>query len=215
MSTKTKKFILFDNDGVLVHTEPFYYEANKTILKKELNLILEFDEYMEIMARGGTAWEIAQRENVPKEVIDLCRFKRDELYQYYIRTYDITIPNVKKTLVNLSKKYKMAIVTTSRRVDFELIHKNRGMIDFMDFVLCVEDYPRAKPFPEPYLKGLALFKTTSEKTIVVEDSQRGLTSAVNANIDCVIVKNEFTKTQDFSKATYKINTIEELEDCLY
>ena len=215
MSTKTKKFILFDNDGVLVHTEPFYYEANRTILKKELNLVLEFDEYMEIMARGGTAWEIAQRKNVPKEVIDLCRFKRDELYQYYIRTYDITIPNVKKTLVNLSKKYKMAIVTTSRRVDFELIHKNRGMIDFMDFVLCVEDYPRAKPFPEPYLKGLALFKTTSEKTIVVEDSQRGLTSAVNANIDCVIVKNEFTKTQDFSKATYKINTIEELEDCLY
>ena len=215
MSTKTKKFILFDNDGVLVHTEPFYYEANKTILKKELNLILEFDEYMEIMARGGTAWEIAQKQNIPKEVIDLCRFKRDELYQYYIRTYDITIPNVKKTLANLSKKYKMAIVTTSRRVDFELIHKNRGMIDFMDFVLCVEDYPRAKPFPEPYLKGLALFKTTSEKTIVVEDSQRGLTSAVNANIDCVIVKNEFTKTQDFSKATYKINTIEELEDCLY
>ena len=215
MSTKTKKFILFDNDGVLVHTEPFYYEANRKILKKELNLVLEFDEYMEIMARGGTAWEIAQKQNIPKEVIDLCRFKRDELYQYYIRTYDITIPNVKKTLENLSKKYKMAIVTTSRRVDFELIHKNRGMIDFMDFVLCVEDYPRAKPFPEPYLKGLALFKTTSEKTIVVEDSQRGLTSAVNANIDCVIVKNEFTKTQDFSKATYKINTIEELEDCLY
>jgi HAD superfamily hydrolase (TIGR01509 family) len=215
MSIKTKKFILFDNDGVLVHTEPFYYEANKTILKKELNLVLEFDEYMEIMARGGTAWEIAQKQNIPKEVIDLCRFKRDELYQYYIRTYDITIPNVKKTLENLSKKYKMAIVTTSRRVDFELIHKNRGMIDFMDFVLCVEDYPRAKPFPDPYLKGLALFKTTSEKTIVVEDSQRGLTSAINANIDCVIVKNEFTKTQDFSKATYKINTIAELEDCLY
>lgn len=215
MSTKTKKFILFDNDGVLVHTEPFYYEANRTILKKELNLVLEFDEYMEIMARGGTAWEIAQKQNIPKEVIDLCRFKRDELYQYYIRTYDITIPNVKKTLENLSKKYKMAIVTTSRRVDFELVHKNRGMIDFMDFVLCVEDYPRAKPFPDPYLKGLELFKASNNEAIVVEDSQRGLTSAVNANIDCVIVENEFTKTQDFSKATYKINTIEELEDCLY
>ena len=214
MSTKTKKFILFDNDGVLVHTEPFYYEANRTILKKELNLVLEFDEYMEIMARGGTAWEIAQKQNIPKEVIDLCRFKRDELYQYYIRTYDITIPNVKKTLENLSKKYKMAIVTTSRRVDFELIHKNRGMIDFMDFVLCVEDYPRAKPFPEPYLKGLALFKTTSEKTIVVEDSQRGLSSAVNAKIERVIVKNDFTKTHDFSKANYFIDNLEQLETIL-
>ena len=214
MNIKTKKFILFDNDGVLVHTEPFYYEANKLILKKELNLILEFDDYMEIMARGGTAWEIAQKQNVPKEVIDLCRFKRDELYQHYIQTYDIAIPNVKKVLSNLSKKYKMAIVTTSRRVDFELIHKSRGMVDFMDFVLCVEDYPRAKPYADPYLKGLELFKATPNQTIVVEDSQRGLMSAVNAKIECVIVKNEFTKTQDFSKATYKINTIEELESCL-
>ncbi|MBP7769949.1 MAG: HAD family phosphatase [Aliarcobacter sp.] len=214
MSIKTKKYILFDNDGVLVHTEPFYYEANKTILKKELNLELKFDDYMEIMARGGTAWELAQKENIPKKVIDLCRFKRDELYQHYIKTYDISIPNVKKTLFNLSKKYKMAIVTTSRRVDFALIHKNRGMIDFMDFILCVEDYPRAKPYADPYLKGLALFKATAEQSIVVEDSQRGLMSAVNANIECVIVKNEFTKTQDFSKATYKINTIEELENFL-
>lgn len=214
MNIKTKKFILFDNDGVLVHTEPFYYEANKLILKKELNLTLEFDDYMEIMARGGTAWEIAQKQNVPKEVIDLCRFKRDELYQHYIQTYDIAIPNVKKVLSNLSKKYKMAIVTTSRRVDFELIHKRRGMVDFMDFVLCVEDYPRAKPYADPYLKGLELFKATPNQTIVVEDSQRGLMSAVNAKIECVIVKNEFTKTQDFSKATYKINTIEELESCL-
>ena len=214
MSTKTKKFILFDNDGVLVHTEPFYYEANRTILKKELNLILEFDEYMEIMARGGTAWEIAQRKNVPKEVIDLCRFKRDELYQYYIRTYDITIPNVKKTLVNLSKKYKMAIVTTSRRVDFELIHKQRGISDFMQFVLCVEDYNRAKPYPDPYLKGLELFKASNEQTIVVEDSQRGLSSAVNAKIECVIVKNDFTKTHDFSKANYFIDNLEQLETIL-
>ncbi|MDZ7817436.1 MAG: HAD family phosphatase [Aliarcobacter sp.] len=215
MNIKTKKFILFDNDGVLVHTEPFYYEANKTILKKELNLTLEFDDYMEIMARGGTAWEIAQKQNVPKEVIDLCRFKRDDLYQHYIQTYDIAIPNVKKVLSNLSKKYKMAIVTTSRRVDFELIHKSRGMVDFMDFVLCVEDYPRAKPYADPYLKGLELFKATPKQTIVVEDSQRGLMSAVNAKIECVIVKNDFTITQDFSKATYKIDTLEELESYLY
>ena len=53
-----------------------------------------------------------------------------------------------------------------------------------------------------------------EETIVVEDSQRGLISAVNANIECVIVKNEFTKTHDFSKANYFIDTLEQLETIL-
>lgn len=108
----------------------------------------------------------------------------------------------------------MGIVTTSRRVDFEIIHNNRGITDFMEFVLCVEDYPRAKPFPDPYLKGLELFKAKKEETLVVEDSQRGLISANKAEIDCAIVHNKFTQTQDFSTAKYKVDSLKELIDIL-
>ena len=208
-----KKYILFDNDGVLVDTEIWYFEANKKALK-ELGLTLHMDTYQEIMARGGTAWEVAIAQGIETSIIDKKRVQRDIYYQDFLQTKNLEIPKVKKVLADLSKKYKMAIVTTSRRVDFELIHKQRGISDFMQFVLCVEDYNRAKPYPDPYLKGLALFKTTSEKTIVVEDSQRGLSSAVNAKIECVIVKNDFTKTHDFSKANYFIDNLEQLETIL-
>ena len=208
-----KKYILFDNDVVLVETENWYYEANKKALK-QLGLNLQMDEYQEIMARGGTAWELAINAGITTEIIDKKRVQRDNYYQEFLHTKNLEIPNVKKVLKNLSKKYKMAIVTTSRRVDFELIHKNRGISDYMQFVLCVEDYERAKPYPDPYLKGLELLKASAKDTIVVEDSQRGLISAVNANIECVIVKNEFTKTHDFSKANYFIDTLEQLETIL-
>lgn len=206
---ENKKYILFDNDGVLVETEPLYFEANVKALK-ELDVELSFDRYMKIMARGGTAWELALEAGITKETIDKKRFQRDIYYQELIKTRDIEIPNVKEILKELSKKYKMAIITTSRREDFELIHKNRGIVDFMDFVLCVEDYPKAKPYPDPYLAGLAKFKALNNEAIVIEDSQRGLSSAVNAKIDCVIVKNEFTLTHDFSKASFHINKLEEL-----
>ena len=208
-----KKYILFDNDGVLVDTEIWYFEANKKALK-ELGLTLYMDIYQEIMARGGTAWEIAINAGITNEIINKKRIQRDIYYQEFLHTKNLEIPNVKKVLANLSKKYKMAIVTTSRRVDFELIHKKRGISDFMQFVLCVEDYNRAKPYPDPYLKGLELFKASNEQTIVVEDSQRGLSSAVNAKIECVIVKNDFTKTHDFSKANYFIDNLEQLETIL-
>ena len=194
-------------------TENWYYEANKKALK-QLGLNLQMDEYQEIMARGGTAWELAINAGITTEIIDKKRVQRDNYYQEFLHTKNLEIPNVKKVLKNLSKKYKMAIVTTSRRVDFELIHKNRGISDYMQFVLCVEDYERAKPYPDPYLKGLELLKASAKDTIVVEDSQRGLISAVNANIECVIVKNEFTKTHDFSKANYFIDTLEQLETIL-
>ena len=195
---ENKKYILFDNDGVLVETEPLYFEANVKALK-ELDIELSFDRYMKIMARGGTAWELAYEQGISKEIVDNKRFQRDIYYQELIKTRHIEIANVKEILKELSKKYKMAIITTSRREDFELIHKNRGIVDFMDFVLCVEDYPRAKPYPDPYLAGLKRFKASNDETIVIEDSQRGLDSAVNAKIDCVIVKNDFTLTHDFPK----------------
>lgn len=208
-----KKYILFDNDGVLVETEKWYYEANVKALK-EFNINLEFNTYMEIMARGGTAWELAQKEGISKEKIDKKRFQRDIYYQEFLKKEDIEISGVKDILKELSQEYKMAIITTSRRVDFDLIHNNRGIIDFMEFSLCVEDYKRAKPYPDPYLTGLKKFNAKKEEIIIVEDSQRGLSSAYNAGIECVIVKNEFTKTHDFSKASYYINNLKEIKNIL-
>lgn len=114
----------------------------------------------------------------------------------------------------MAKKYQMGVVTTSRRVDFELIHRNRGIIDFMDFSLCVEEYEFAKPHPQPYLKGLEKFNAQKEEALVIEDSQRGLTSAYHAQIECAVVKNHFTQTHDFSKATYFIDSLEELINLL-
>lgn len=208
-----KKYILFDNDGVLVETEKWYYEANKIALK-ELGITLGLDVYLEIMARGGTAWELAFEKGFSKKIVDNKRFQRDEYYQNFLKTKNIEIPNVKKTLEKLSKKYKMGIVTTSRRVDFDLIHKNRGIIDYMEFSLCVEEYKRAKPYPDPYLAGLKKFNAKKDEAIIVEDSQRGLSSAFNANIQCAIVHNDFTVKHDFSKADFFINRLDELEKLL-
>jgi len=207
-----KKYILFDNDGVLVETEPLYYEASKRALKEFFNVNLQFDDYMKIMTDGKGVWVAAP--NASQKEIVIAREQRDVYYQEYLKKEDIAINDVHEVLNELSKNYKMGIVTTSRRVDFEIIHNNRGITDFMDFVLCVEDYPKSKPFPDPYLKGVEIFNAKKEETLVVEDSQRGLISANKANIDCVIVHNQFTQTQDFSTAKHKIKDLKELLEVL-
>ena len=207
-----KKFILFDNDGVLVETEELYYKASKRALKEFFNVNISFQEYMKLMTDGNGVW-VAAKDATQKQK-RVARDQRDLYYQDYLKTEDLEIRNIHNILEKLSKNYRMGIVTTSRRVDFELIHKNRGIVDFMDFILCVEDYKRAKPHPDPYLKGLELFGAKKDETIVVEDSQRGLLSANRAQIDCVIVHNEFTKTQDFSTAKCKIQNLEELIELL-
>lgn len=208
-----KKYLLFDNDGVLVETEPYYYKANVKALG-ELGVKLEFDVYMEIMARGGNAWELAIKNGISKETIDKKRFERDIYYREFIANENIEIEGVVDILKELSKTYQMGIVTTSRRVDFDLIHNSREIIKYMDFTLCVEEYPRSKPFADPYLAAMKKFNARRDECIIIEDSQRGLQSAVNAEIQCVIVKNEFTATHDFSQANYKIDSLKCLENLL-
>jgi HAD superfamily hydrolase (TIGR01509 family) len=207
-----KKYILFDNDGVLVETEHLYFEASKRALKEFFDVNIAFDDYMKIMTDGKGVWVAAPFAS--QEEITIARNQRDIYYQQYLKSEDTTIENVEDVLNELSKKYKMAIVTTSRRVDFDIIHHTNKITKFMDFILCVEDYPKSKPYPEPYLKGVELFCANKKETIVVEDSQRGLISANRAEIECVIVHNEFTKTQDFSSAQYKIDNFSKLLEIL-
>ena len=208
-----KKYILFDNDGVLVETEIWYYRASAEILST-MGITMDDTAYREIMINGLSSFVLAERVGFDDEAIKSARAKRDVLYQKYLQNENITINGVQEILRELKKKYQMGIVTTSRRVDFELIHTKRGIVDYMDFVLCVEDYPRAKPYPDPYLMGLEQFRSSKDDAIVVEDSQRGLQSAVAAGIECVIVKNDFTASHDFSDATHRIESLSELEKLL-
>ena len=204
-----KKYILFDHDGVLVDTEFWYYKAGERALA-DIGFALDRDQYLRDMIQGEATWAQARAAGIDEQTISRQREVRDVYYQEYLRTEDIEIEGVLETLDVLSGEYRMAIVTTSKPADFALIHERRSILDYMEFYLAREDYERAKPHPEPYLKGLQRFGATAAETVVVEDSARGLKSAIAAGIDCIVVANEFTATHDLSKATAKVATFREL-----
>ena len=206
-----KKYILFDHDGVLVDTEPWYFRAGQRALA-EVGFTVEKDQYLRDMSQGLGTWARARAAGLDEQTISRQRGVRDAYYQEYLRTQDIEIEGVVDALAELSPHVRMAIVTTARRVDFDLIHEDRQIKRFMDFVLAREDYELAKPHPEPYLTGLKRLGATPRETLVVEDSARGLSSAVAAGIDCAVVHHDFTQGQDFSRASYRIQTLKELKD---
>ncbi|MCB0913594.1 MAG: HAD-IA family hydrolase [Propionibacteriaceae bacterium] len=204
-----KSYLLLDHDGVLVDTEPWYHRAGERAFA-DLGLALDRDQYLGDMAQGLGTWVQARAAGVDEPTIDRMRAARDRYYQEYLRTEDIEIEGVVEALAELSRHARMGIVSTSKGVDFDLIHAHRQIRQFMEFVLVREDYQRAKPHPEPYLTGLARFGAGREEALVVEDSARGLASAVAAGIDCAVVHSDFTATSDFSGARYRIRALGEL-----
>ena len=205
-----KKYILFDHDGVLVDTERWYYLAGERALA-EIGVTLDQDQYLRDMAQGLGTWAQARAAGVDEATISRQRDVRNDYYQHYLRTEAIEIDGVVDTLAELSQHVRMAVVTTARRVDFELIHERRQITQFMEFVLAREDYAQAKPHPEPYLTGLSRFGASTEEALVVEDSARGLSSAVAAGIECAVVHNDFTQAQDLTQASHRIQTLRELK----
>lgn len=208
-----KNYILFDHDGVLVDTELWYYKAGERALS-DIGLTLDKDQYLRDMSQGLGTWAQAKAAGIDEQTIGRQREARNDYYQEYLRTEAIEIEGVVEALAELSHYVRMAIVTTAKRADFDVIHEKRQIGQFMDFVLVREDYRLAKPHPEPYLTGLERFGAAKEETLVVEDSSRGLSSAVAAGIDCAVVYNDFTKAQDFSQASHRIGALIELKDII-
>ena len=207
------KYILWDHDGVLVDTEYWYFRSTQRALA-EMGVHFEKDTYLEFMPRGQTMWDLARQRGIAEDIIALHRSNRDKYYQEHLRTENIEISGVSEVLKELSQSFLMAIVTTAKKVDFEIIHRDRTIVSYMDFVLANGDYERSKPAPDPYLKALERFGAQPQEAIVIEDSERGLRSAVAAGIACVVIENAFTQSQDFSCATRVVQSIRDLPEML-
>lgn len=72
---------------------------------------------------------------------------------------------------------------------------------------------RGRPYryPEQYLKALKVADAAPYESLVVEDSEQGLKSALAAGIPCIVVKNHCTgDVHDFTGAAAELSTITEL-----
>ncbi len=201
--------ILFDNDGVLVDTEPLYFRATQTCVA-DLGVDLRLPQYLALMADGKHAWELARQLGASELDIEQARKRRNSLYRELLDSEPINIEGAEDVLADLARHYRIAIVTTSRAEDFELIHRNRDIVSLVDFVLTRDAYEHSKPHPDPYLKALERFGIGPDVALAVEDSQRGLRAAIEAGLDCAVVYNAFTSGQNLSQATYHIDCLTDL-----
>ena len=58
-----KRFILWDNDGVLVDTEFWYFKATQRALA-ELGVTLKKHTYLQRMAQGKSSWDLASTPGI-------------------------------------------------------------------------------------------------------------------------------------------------------
>ena len=207
------RYLLWDHDGVLVDTERWYFEATREVLAR-LGIELSEQQYLTFMAAGRSCWDLARDHGISDEQIRSLRADRNVLYQEFLETKSIEIAGVDEVLGELSCHHRMAVITSARRHDFDLIHAHRDLVRHFDFILTIEDYARPKPRPDPYLAGLARFGASPAEALALEDSARGLASARAAGIDCLVIRNSFTESQDFTSAWQVVESVRSVPSLL-
>ncbi len=194
------KAVFLDNDGVLADTEALYYRATRETFARQ-GIVLDAGMYRELFLRQGRgAWFLLEERGCPAAEIERLRGERNAAYEELLRREDVLIPGVGEALRRLSGRLELGVVTSSRRDHFELIHRRTGLMPFFRFTLAIEDYGRAKPDPEPYLRAVARSGRGAAECLAVEDSERGLAAAAAAGLRCIAVPRGLTAGGDFSAA---------------
>jgi beta-phosphoglucomutase-like phosphatase (HAD superfamily) len=135
--------LLWDNDGVLVDTEGLYFQATREVLA---TVGVELDEalYLQLFLREGRgAFHLARERGLDEAQIDTLRAARDARYAQLLETGSLLFAGVEQAVSALARQYRMAIVTSSLREHFQLIHRSTRLLQHFELVLTQGDYLRA------------------------------------------------------------------------
>ena len=105
------KGLIFDMDGVLADTEPFYCRINREALQA-YGIELAEETYYNFWTKQGKGLVYFLKEHKATADVQAIRKKRTELFHAYVRETVRPLPGVEKVLSELRRSYPLALVTS-------------------------------------------------------------------------------------------------------
>ena len=205
--------VIFDMDGVLVNSEPFYVEVEQ---KNFLQLGLDISEE-EHQTYQGTAtdrmWQlIKEKHGVSQPVEELVEMTNTLVTPYFQSLEKIAPMSGVEKLIRKLKKNKMplALASSSYPDVIEIILQKTGLKNYFDVVVDSQMAGSSKPEPDIFLLAAKKLKVEPEKCLVIEDSKNGIAAAKAAGMFCVAFAGPGSELQDQSQADLVIADFEEL-----
>ena len=177
------KGVLFDMDGTVLDSEHLFEKAQIKLLKKfQIDVsrleLLEFKgmSYKDFYPRFISKFNLNQDIDYLRNMLRNFLHKTMETELKFIDGFE----NFFKTRI-INKGFKVGLVTNTTRLSYSKIQTCINIDDYFDYVLTVNEVPKPKPSPAPYLHAMQNLKLNYFETIILEDSKMGLISANNSN----------------------------------
>lgn len=205
--------VIFDMDGVLIDSEPLYYEVEHGIYK-ELGIQVDEEVYAKYVGRSAYTMfsDLKAEFHFTDDIEDLVQKTREGIERI------ITIPGKLKLmegvipLLQSCREYgfKTAIASSSH---YEMIHKvvdRMQMGAYFDTLVSGDFVEKGKPNPDIFLYAAKKLGIDPKECTVIEDSANGVEGAKKAGMKCIGFQSPSTPKQDLSKADYIVSSMKEI-----
>ena len=178
---------IFDCDGTLADTMPLHYRAWKRLVEEHG---LEFPEDLFYRLGGKPTEQILEqlRDEIGLRVVDV-RQAAERKEEYYLEMIDEVKPI--EAVVGIARRWHgikpLAVASGGFRRYVERTLDAIGIRPLFSTVVCVEDYARGKPFPDPFLEAARRLNISPQDCVVFEDSELGVQAAAAAGMQSVFV----------------------------
>ncbi len=207
--TRLPAAVLWDMDGTLVDTEPYWINTEYALVESYGNTWS--DEHAHALVGSDlldSGAYIAEHGKVPLEPHEIV----DRLLDGVVAQVEERVPwrrGARRLLAELNAAgVPCALVTMSWRRFVDPIVAQLPPGSFQTIVTG-EDVTRGKPHPEPYLLAAAQLGVDATDCIAIEDSDTGMRSAIGAGCHVIGVPN-VVALHDLEGATF-VGSLDELD----
>ena len=178
---------IFDCDGTLADTMPLHYRAWRRLVGEYGGT---FSEELFYRLGGKPTEQILEllRDEHGLKVADTHSAARRK-EGYFVAMIHEVAPI--EPVVRIARRWHtikpLAVVSGGFRKNVEMTLDAIGIRTLFDAVVCVEDYARGKPFPDPFLQAARLINVPAGDCLVFEDSPLGVQAAEAAGMQYVLV----------------------------
>lgn len=204
-------------DGVLINSEPFWYQAEQevfslvgiTLTDKDCTTTagLRIDEVVEHW-HERYPWGNFSNKELEDKII--------EKMAYLISNFGEPLKGVQSSLEFFKAKgYKLALASSSKYVLIDAVLNRLNIREYFDVVHSAEEETHGKPHPAVFLSTAKKLNVSPTQCLVIEDTMNGVIAALAAKMNVIAIPEEINKDDKRFLAAHKIlNSLEEIEKLL-
>ena len=182
--------VLFDLDGVLVETEPWWQDVRVRFAAAH-GRTWGLEDQAAVMGGNSPEWAAIMRDRLHLPDLTLDQVM-DEVVAGVVACYhDAPAPPVigdpPDQVRRIAQELPVAIVSSSHRAVIEAAVDALGLHDVLAAIVSSDEVVLGKPAPDVYLRAASRLGVDPARCLVVEDSLNGVRAGKGAGMTVVLI----------------------------